>query len=96
MQSLFGDEALKNKRNIEAVQTSPGVFVSARVIAFHTAQTLPYKDVAAEVKRQVSQRLAERLAINAAADRFTALEKIPKALRVFLAQYGFPEINRPT
>lgn len=83
VQSLFGDEALKNKRNIEAVQTSPGVFVSARVIAFHTAQTLPYKDVAAEVKRQVSQRLAERLAINAAADRFTALEKDPKSTSGF-------------
>ena len=53
VQSLFGDDALKNKRNIEAVQTSPGVFVSARVVTLHPAQTLPYKDVAAEVKRQV-------------------------------------------
>lgn len=83
VQSLFGDEAVKNKRNTEAVQTSPGVFVSARVVTFHPAQTLPYKDVAAEVKRQVSQRLAEKLAINAAADRYALLEKDPKSASGF-------------
>jgi hypothetical protein len=83
VQSLFGDEAVKNKRNTEAVQTSPGVFVSARVVTFHPAQTLPYKDVSAEVKRQVSQRLAEKLAINAAADRYAALEKDPKSASGF-------------
>jgi hypothetical protein len=78
VQSLFADEALKNKRNIEAVQISPGVFVSARVVTFHPAQTLPYKDVATEVKRQVNQRSAEKLAITAASERFATLQKDPK------------------
>jgi hypothetical protein len=77
-QALFGDDAVKNKRNIEAVQTSPGVFISARVVIFHPAQTLPFKDVAAEVQRQVSQRAAEKLAVAAAAERYAALEKDPK------------------
>jgi hypothetical protein len=78
IQSLYGDEALKNKRNIEAVQISPGVFVSARVVTLHPAQILPYKEVAAEVKRQVSQRAAEKLAVTAASDKLAALEKDPK------------------
>jgi hypothetical protein len=78
VQSLFADEALKNKRNIEAVQISPGVFVSARVVTFYPAQTLPYKDVATEVKRQVNQRSAEKLAITAASERFATLQKDPK------------------
>ena len=78
VQSLFGDEAIKNKRNTEALQTSPGVFVSARVVTFHPAQTLPFKDVAVEVKRQVSQRAAEKLATAAAAEKFTALQKDPQ------------------
>lgn len=78
LQSLFGDDAVKNKRNIEAVQVSPGVFVSARVVVFHPAQTLPYQDVAAEVKRQVTQRSAEKLAIAAAAERYAQLQKDPK------------------
>ncbi|MFZ4379096.1 MAG: SurA N-terminal domain-containing protein [Polynucleobacter sp.] len=79
VQSLFGDEAVKNKRNIEAVQITPGVFVSARVVIFHPAQTLPFKEVAAEVKRQVSQRLAEKMAIAAASDRYAVLQKDPKS-----------------
>jgi len=85
VQSLFGDEALKNKRNIEAVQTAPGVFVSARVITFHPAQIMPYKEVAAEVKRQVSQRAAEKLAVAAAAERFAVLQKDPKVSAGFAA-----------
>jgi len=83
VQSLFADEALKNKRNIEAVQISPGVFVSARVVIFQPAQTLPFKDVAAEVKRQVSQRMAEKLAVSSAADRYASLEKDPKGASGF-------------
>ena len=78
VQSLFGDEALKNKRNIEAVQIAPGTFVSARVVTFHPAQILPYAEVAAEVKRQVSQRAAEKLAVAAAAEKYAALLKDPK------------------
>jgi len=78
VQALFGDDAVKNKRNIEAIQTSPGVFVSARVVTFHPAQIMPYKEVATEVKRQVSQRAAEKLAVAAAAERYASLQKDPK------------------
>jgi len=78
IQSLYGDEALKNKRNTEAVQTAPGVFVSARVVTLHPAQVLPYQDVASEVKRQVTQRAAEKLATAAAGEKLAALEKDPK------------------
>ena len=83
IQALFGDEAVKNKRNIEAVQISPGVFVSARVVTFHPAQTLPFADVASEVKRQVSQRAAEKLAVAAAAERYEELKKDPKSITGF-------------
>ncbi len=78
VQSLFGDDALKNKHNTEVVQITPGVFVSARVVTFHPAQILPYKKVTAEVKQQVSQRAAEKLAIVAATDKLALLEKYPK------------------
>jgi peptidyl-prolyl cis-trans isomerase D len=95
LQSLFGDEAVKNKRNIEAVQTSPGVFVSARVVIFHPAQTLPYKEVASEVKRQVSLRLAEKLAIAAAAERFDVLQKDPKNVLGFASPVWISR-NKPS
>lgn len=94
VQSLFGDEAVKNKRNTEAVQTAPGVFVSARVVIFHPAQILPYKEVAAEVKRQVSQRAAERLAIAAASEKLATLEKDPKNAAGF-ASASWISRNKP-
>lgn len=78
IQALYGDEARNNKRNIEAVQISPGVFVSARVVTLHPAQVLPFAQVSSEVKRQVVQRAAEKLAIEAANQRLTSLEKDPK------------------
>lgn len=94
VQALFGDEAVKNKRNIEAVQASPGVFVSARVVTFHPAQILPFKDVAGEVKRQVSQQAAEKLAIAAAADKYVALEKDPKSASGFGSPFWISR-NKP-
>ena len=95
VQSLFGDEAVKNKRNIEAVQVSPGVFVSARVVTFHPAQTLPFKDVASEVKRQVSQRAAEKLAVAAAAERYDTLQKDPKSNSGFATPFWVSR-NKPS
>jgi hypothetical protein len=44
---------------------------------------LPFKDVAAEVKRQVSQVAAEKLAIAAASEKLAALEKDPKNVAGF-------------
>ena len=95
VQSLFGDEAVKNKRNIEAVQVSPGVFVSARVVTFHPAETLPFKDVAFEVKRQVSQRAAEKLAVAAASERYESMQKDPKNNAGFAAPFWVSR-NKPS
>jgi len=95
VQALYGDEAIKNKRNIEAVQVSPGVFVSARIVAFHPAETLPFKDVAQEVKRQVSQRAAEKLAVEAASDQYVALQKDPKNATGFAAPFWVSR-NKPS
>jgi len=94
VQSLYGDEALKNKRNIEAVQISPGVFVSARVVTLHPAQVLPYKEVATEVTRQVTLRAAEKMAIAAASEKFATLEKDPKNAAGF-SSTSWISRNRP-
>jgi hypothetical protein len=94
IQSLYGDEALKNKRNTEAVQIASGVFASARVVTLYPAQVLPYKDVAAEVKRQVSQVAAEKLAIAAASEKLAALEKDPQNVAGFSSATWISR-NRP-
>lgn len=78
IQGLFGDDSLKNKRNTEAVQTAPGVYVAARVVQYYPAHTLAFNEVAPEVKRQVSLLAAEKLAVAAAATKLSELEKDPK------------------
>uniref|UniRef100_UPI0040488BDA SurA N-terminal domain-containing protein n=1 Tax=Polynucleobacter sp. TaxID=2029855 RepID=UPI0040488BDA len=83
VQSLFSEEAIKNKRNIEGVQIAPGVYVSARVVTLHPAQILPYAEVASEVKRIISQRTAEKLAVTAASEKYAALEKDPSNITGF-------------
>jgi len=83
VQALFADDAFRNKRNTEAVQISPGVFVSARVTQLYPAEILPYSAVASEVKRQVTMRGAEKLASAAAAERMVAAEKNPTSATGF-------------
>jgi hypothetical protein len=95
VQSLFNEDALKNKRNIEAVQIAPGTFVSARVTAFYPAKVLPFKDVSAEVKRQYSFKAAEKLAAEAAGARFEALQKNPNDTNGFGKQVWVSR-NKPT
>jgi len=52
--------------------------VSARVVAFHQAQVLPFDEVSGEIKRQVTQRAAEKLALNAAAEKLSTLKTDPQ------------------
>ncbi|MDP3622040.1 MAG: SurA N-terminal domain-containing protein [Polynucleobacter sp.] len=94
VQALFGDDALKNKRNIEAIQITPGVFVSARVTELHPAQVMPFNEVASEVRRQVVLRAAEKQASAAAAERFLSAEKDPKNAAGFGAPFWVSR-NKP-
>jgi peptidyl-prolyl cis-trans isomerase D len=59
---LFGDEALNDKRNTEAIETSPGVLVSARVVQHHPAKRQPLDEVKEQVRARVVAAEAARLA----------------------------------
>jgi peptidyl-prolyl cis-trans isomerase D len=51
LSAVFGTDAIEKKRNTEAVETAPNQLVSARIVAYSPARTLPL----AEVKQQVQQ-----------------------------------------
>jgi peptidyl-prolyl cis-trans isomerase D len=51
--AVFGNEALRNKRNTEAVETASNQMAAARVVEYQPARTRPL----AEVKEQVRQAL---------------------------------------
>jgi peptidyl-prolyl cis-trans isomerase D len=59
---IWGGEALQNKRNTEAIEVSPGVMISARVLQHHPATRLPLAEVKDQVQAQVIAAEAARLA----------------------------------
>ena len=59
---LFGDEAIKNKRNTEAIETAPATLVSARVVEFKPQAIRPIAEVQAGITARLTGREAQALA----------------------------------
>ncbi|MGH8695066.1 MAG: SurA N-terminal domain-containing protein [Burkholderiales bacterium] len=72
--ALFGDDAVRNKRNTEAVETEPGRLVVARVLEHKPAAVRPLDEVRGEIAKKLTQEEALRLARDAGAARLKQLE----------------------
>jgi peptidyl-prolyl cis-trans isomerase D len=75
LQAVFGDEALRNKRNTEAVETAPSQLVAARVTQHNPARLPALADVKPQVRAQLMQKLANELAIKQGQERLAALQE---------------------
>lgn len=53
LQAVFSEEAVRNKRNTEAVEVAPNTLIAARVLEHKAATKRPFE----EVKAEISQRL---------------------------------------
>ena len=51
--ALFSDDAIKNKRNIEAVEVAPNTLLSARVLEHVEASSIPFDKVKADIEKQL-------------------------------------------
>ncbi|MCZ7564427.1 MAG: peptidylprolyl isomerase [Burkholderiales bacterium] len=71
--ALFGDDAIRNKRNTEAVEVSPGTLVVARVFEHRPAAQRPLAEVREEIRRQLTEREAQALARKAGEARLAEL-----------------------
>ncbi len=71
--ALFGDEALKNKRNTEAVEIAPGTLVSARVLENKPATRRPLDEVKDQVTARIVAVESAKLARTAGDARLAAL-----------------------
>jgi peptidyl-prolyl cis-trans isomerase D len=60
--ALFSDDAIKNKRNTEAVEVAPNTLVAARVIEHKPAELRPFEAVKAEIEKGLAAEEAARLA----------------------------------
>lgn len=75
LQAVFSDEALKNKRNTEAVEVSPNVLVAARVIEFKPSSLKPLPDVSAEITAKLVREEAAKFAAKQGQAQLEELKK---------------------
>ena len=72
--ALFGVDAVKNKRNTEAVEVAPSVLVSGRVLEFRPAAKRPLAEVEAQIRQRVTIEEAARLARAAGEQKLAAVK----------------------
>jgi len=72
--ALFGDDALRNKRNTEAVEITPGRVVVARVLEHKPATLRPLEEVRAGIAKRLTDEEALKLARAAGIERLKQLQ----------------------
>lgn len=77
LDAIFGADALRNKRNTEAVETAPSQLVSARVTQHNPARMPQLADVKDKVRDQLVKKLAVEQAKKAGEARLAALKANP-------------------
>ena len=96
LDALFGNDALRNKRNTDAVEIGPNQLAAARVLSYTPARTLPLVEVKDRVRERVLASQALALARKEGAQRLaevkaTPATALPETLTVSRAQVqGLP------
>lgn len=62
LKALFSDDAIKNKRNTEAVEVAPNTLIAGRVLEYKPVTKRPFADVETIVRERVIQIEAAKLA----------------------------------
>jgi peptidyl-prolyl cis-trans isomerase D len=71
--AVFSPESIRTKRNSEAIEVGGNTLVSARVVEYRPAKRKPFESVQAEVRANVVDAEARKLAIAAGAKRLEEL-----------------------
>lgn len=73
--AVFSDDAIKNKRNTEAVEVAPNTLVSARIVEYKAAALQPFESLKADIERMLVEREAQKLAAADGEARLATLRK---------------------
>lgn len=72
--ALFSDDALKNKRNTEAVEVAPNTLVAARVLEHKPASMVPFDTVKADIEKRLKRDEALKMAKKAGEAKLAELQ----------------------
>ena len=75
LKALFSDDAVKNKRNTEAVEIAPNTLVAARIADYKPATLQPFEGIKARIESMLKRQEAQVLAIKDGESRLAALRK---------------------
>jgi peptidyl-prolyl cis-trans isomerase D len=75
LKAVFAEDAVKNKRNTEAVEVAPSTLVAARVVEHKPAAVRPLETVAADIEKRLTREEAGKLARKEAEDALARLNK---------------------
>ena len=78
LDALFGNDAIRNKRNTEAVEVAPSTMVSGRIVQYAAAQQLPLAQVKAKVRERVVAEQAAAVARKLGEARLASLKAAPE------------------
>jgi peptidyl-prolyl cis-trans isomerase D len=73
--ALFSDDAIKNKRNTEAVEIAPNTLAAARIVEYKPAALQPFESVKAEIETLLRNEEAFKLAVADGQARLAELKK---------------------
>ena len=77
---LFGDDAIKGKRNTEAVEVAPGTMVAARVAEYKPQTIQPFEEAKAAITAKLTQREAQALLKKEGEAKLKAAQASPDAV----------------
>ena len=77
LEALFGTDAIRNKRNTEAIETAPSTMVSGRIVKYEAAHQLPLAEVKARVRERLVTVQASALARKLGEARLAELKAAP-------------------
>jgi peptidyl-prolyl cis-trans isomerase D len=75
LEAVFGNDAVRNKRNTDAVEVGPNQMASARIVEYRPARTLPLAEVKDQVRERVVAEQATALARKEGEALLTRLQK---------------------
>jgi len=80
LEAVFGNDAVHNKRNTDAVEVGPSQLASARIVEYMPARTLPLAEVKDQVRDRVVAEQAAALAKKEGQALLAQLQKSPDAV----------------
>ncbi len=75
IEAVFSDDAVKHRRNTQAIEVGGNTLISARVTDYEAAQRPPLEEVKSAIEKQLITEEAGRMAAEAGAAALAALQK---------------------